>query len=314
MSTPLAIPRREFLRRTAGLGAAVLTGTAAFPRLAFAQGAGESADLAIVEGADYFNNTLKAVELLGGMKRFVTPGARVGLLINAPRWWTKPGSFTSPEVSLAAVKLCADAGAREIVPIIDPAGGYWKRSPRAPGLARELALVKENPGGWVDVDIPNGRSLQKATVNKALLECDVFINLPISKNHEGTGFSGCLKNYMGACRSSTNHFFHKGSGTGGGYADLAFLSQCIADVNLVRKPNLCICDSTEFLLTNGPAGPGEIRVARKVVAGTDPVAVDAYCCTLLGLRPAQVLMIVMAFKHGIGQIDWSKLAVREAKI
>lgn len=308
------IPRREFLRRSACFGALALTGASALPRLASAAGAEETAALAIVEGADYFNDTVKAVELLGGMKRFVARGASVGLLINAPGWWTKPGSFTSPEVSLAAVKLCADAGAREIVPIINSASGYWKRTPRSNDYARELALIKANPGNWMEVEIPKGRSLKKAEVNKVLLDCDVFINLPISKNHEGTGFSGCLKNMMGACSSSTNRFFHKGSGSGGGYADVAFLSQCIADVNLVRKPDLCICDSTEFLLTNGPAGPGELRQARKVVAGTDGVAVDAYCSTLLGLRPAQVLMIVMAFKHGIGQIDWTKLAVKTATV
>jgi len=310
MSMDPAVPRREFLRRSAGWSAVVLAGASAVPRLAAAAVA-ETADLAIVEGADYFSDALKAVELLGGMKRFVAPGARVGLLINAPSWWTKPGSFTSPEVSLAAVKLCADAGAREIVGIVNPAGGYWERTPRASGFAKELALVKPNPGGWKEVDIPKGRSLKKAEVNRALLDCDVFINLPIAKNHEGTGFSGCLKNMMGACSHSTNRFFHNGSGAGG-YEDVAFLSQCIADVNLVRKPDLCICDATEFLLTNGPAGPGEIRRAQKVVAGTDAVAVDAYCSTLVGLRPAQVLMIVMAHKYGQGQIDWSKLVVKTA--
>jgi uncharacterized protein (DUF362 family) len=236
------------------------------------------------------------------------------LLLNAPPWWKKPGSFTSPAVALAAVKLCADAGAREIVQIIDLPDGYWGRTPRSADHAKELALVKPNSGEWVEVDIPKGRALKRAEVNKALLDCDVFINLPISKNHEGTGFSGCLKNMMGACSGKTNRFFHKGSGAAGEYTDVAFLSQCIADVNLVRKPDLCICDSTEFLLTNGPAGPGEIRKARKVVAGTDAVAVDAYGSTLLGLRPAQVLMIVMASQHGLGQIDWAKLAVQDVKI
>jgi len=37
-----------------------------------------------VEGPDYFNSTLKAVDLLGGMGRFVKPGSTVGLLANSP--------------------------------------------------------------------------------------------------------------------------------------------------------------------------------------------------------------------------------------
>ncbi len=307
------IPRREFLRRSACLGAA-LTGAAVLPRLAAAAGAVEFADLAIVEGADYFAATLKAVELLGGMRRYVPAGARVGILLNAPRWWTRPGSFTSPAVALAVVELCAEAGAREVVTIIDPPHGYWERTPLSAVHAKALALVKANPGKWTEVDIPKGRVLKRAEVNQALLDCDVFINVPISKNHEGTGFSGCLKNMMGACAGKTNRFFHNGSGAAGEYADVTHLSQCIADVNLVRKPGLCVCDSTEFLLTNGPAGPGEIRRARQVIAGADPVAVDAYGCTLLGLRPADVAMITMAAAHGLGQIDVARLAVRKATV
>ncbi len=307
------MPRREFIRRAAGLGAA-LTGAVLLPRLAAAAGPGEAADLAVVEGADYFAAALKAVDLLGGMRRFVPSGARVGILLNAPRWWTKPGSFTSPEVGLAVVKLCADAGAREVVTIMDPPGGYWGRPSRAAGLAKELALVKPNGGQWVEVAIDRGRSLKRAEVNKALLDCDVFINIPISKHHEGSGFTGCLKNFMGALAGKTNRFFHSGSGAAGEYSDVAFLSQCIADANLIRKPDLCVCDSTEFLVTNGPAGPGEVRRARQVVAGADPVAVDAYACTLLGLRSADVAMIAMAAAHGIGQMDTTRLAVRRATL
>jgi len=305
--------RREFLRRTAGWGAAVLTGTAVLPRLARAAATAGTADLAIVEGADYFADTLKAVDLLGGMRRFVPPRTRVGLLINAPGWWSKPGSFTSPEVALAAVKLCADAGARELVLLNSLAAGYWRRSPRAAGLTRELSLVRDRVDEWTEVDLPQGKALKTATVNKALLECDVFLDLPIVKNHEGTGFTGCLKNYMGATSGRTNRFFHNGSGKNG-YEDVTSLSQCIADIALVRKPDLCLCDATEFLLTNGPAGPGEIRAAHQVVAGTDPVAVDAYASTLLGLKPTQVAMIVMAFRNGVGQIDWTKLRVQLARL
>ncbi|WP_394698577.1 hypothetical protein [uncultured Desulfobacter sp.] len=45
-----------------------------------------------------------------------------------------------------------------------------------------------------------------------------------------------MKNMMGLTSSSTNHFFHFGSGSSGWYDDPKFLSQCIANVNLVRRP------------------------------------------------------------------------------
>ncbi|WP_394699277.1 DUF362 domain-containing protein [uncultured Desulfobacter sp.] len=49
-------------------------------------------------------------------------------------------------------------------------------------------------------------------------------------------FTGTMKNMMGLTSSSTNHFFHFGSGSSGWYDDPKFLSQCIANVNLVRRP------------------------------------------------------------------------------
>lgn len=309
--------RREFLQRTTLLGVAALAG----PHLAPAASPANQAqtpttqppDVAVVEGADSFAATLRAVELAGGIGRFVKPGAKVGLLINAPGWWRKPGSFTSPDVTLAVLQLCLDAGATEITYLIDPADDYWARTPLGVRYPNLTAAGRKNPGEWAEVEIPRGVSLKKAKVNRAYLDCEVLINLPIAKHHAGTGFSGCLKNTMGACHRSTNQFFHNGSGAKGEYEDLTFLSQCIADVNLLRRPTLNVCDGTEFLLTNGPAGPGELRQAHKVIVGVNPVSVDAYGCTLLGLTAAKVAMIGLAAAHGLGEPNLAKLTVRELK-
>jgi uncharacterized protein (DUF362 family) len=82
---------------------------------------------------------------------------------------------------------------------------------------------------------------------------------------------------------------------------------------LVRKPELCVSDATEVLKTGGPAGPGEIIKPMKVFAGVDPVAMDAYGSTLLGLKPESILSTVMAGKHGIGNADLKNVNVKEAK-
>jgi hypothetical protein len=75
---------------------------------------------------------------------------------------------------------------------------------------------------------------------------------------------------MGVNANASNQFFHAGSGAKSEYADVPFLAQCVADLNTLRKPDLCVADATEFLLTNGPAGPGELRRLDKVILGTDP--------------------------------------------
>jgi uncharacterized protein (DUF362 family) len=317
--------RREFLRNAALLGASALVGAKLVPNLLAEQtstvaqktavpSATGLPDLSVVEGPDAFASTLRAVEQLGGIGKFVKPGAKVGLLINAPGWWRKPGSFTSPDVVLAMIQLCLDAGAAGITYVIDPGSGYWTRTPLGEKHPKLTAAPQKNPGLWADVEIPHGVSLKKAKVNRTALDCDSLINLPITKHHAGTGYTGCLKNFMGACHRDTNQFFHNGSGAKGDYEDVIFLSQCIADVNLVRRPDLNLCDSTEFLVTNGPAGPGELKRANKVIAGRSSVSTDAYGCTLLGLSADKVAMIGMAAAHGLGESNLAKLAVSEVKL
>ena len=66
---------------------------------------------------------------------------------------------------------------------------------------------------------------------------------------------------------------------------VAHLEQLIVDLNKALKPALNVVDATEFIVTNGPFGPGELLKPRKVVAGTDPVAVDAYCASLWACGP-----------------------------
>ncbi len=312
--------RRDFLRRTALLGAAALAGSRLAPRaLANLPESPTSAPVAAgavvaVESTDAFAATLRAVTELGGIGRFVKPGAKVGLLINAPNWWRKPGSFTTPDLTLAVLQLCREAGAAEVTYVIDPASDYWTRTPRGAQYPELVALGRKNPGEWVEVEIPRAVTLKTAKVNRAFLDCEVLINLPIAKHHGGTGYTGCLKNIMGACHRSTNKTFHTNGGDKDEGDDITHLSQCIADVNLLRRPDLNIVDGTEFLLTNGPAGPGEIKRANKVVAGTDPVAVDAYACTLVGLTADKVAMIGLAAKHGLGNPDLTKASLREVRL
>ena len=176
-------------------------------KLAFAEG---KVDLAVVKGADYFKNTIKAVEILGGMGRFVSKQSKVGLLINSP--WEHPGSYVNPEITLAVIQMCRDAGAKEIGVFKSLGNAYWRSSARSEKFRDEIKTYDPWKAGILEVSIRGGRSLKKAEVAKGLLDCDVFINIPIAKDHTGVRFTGTMKNMMGATSYSTNRFFHSGSG------------------------------------------------------------------------------------------------------
>ena len=305
-----AMKRRDFMRAGAVAGAAALAGGLVDPRRLGAQKA-PMPDLAVVTGADPFLAVGKGLDALGGIKRFVPAGSSVGLLINAPLWWKRPGSHTHPDLALAVIVASLEAGAKEIHYLIDPLAGYWKRAPLAAKYEKEIGAVKKCSRNYVEKEVARNKTLKKTSVVKEFLDCDVLINLPIIKHHVGVGMSGNLKNLMGANADASNRFFHAGSGAKGEYDDVPFLAQCVADLNTLRKPDLCVADATEFLLTNGPAGPGELRRLDKVILGTDPVAVDAYGAPLVGLKAADVLMIAKSAEWGLGQMDVTKLKVKE---
>jgi uncharacterized protein (DUF362 family) len=300
--------RRDFIKRSMAAGVATIAGSFTLPTALYGQPLPSTLNLSVVNGINYFENTVKAVEMLGGINKFVTKGSSVGLLINSP--WNKPGTYTNPDVALAVLKMCVDAGAGKIYSIENASSGYWKRTSKYDSFKDEIKLVQSG-GEKKKVPIKNGKSLKEAEISKTMLECDILINIPVVKNHQGTNFTCNLKNAMGACSHQTNGYFHQGGGGKGFYDDPDFLSQCIADLQLVRTPNLCVVDASEFVLTNGPAGPGELRKANKIIAGTNCVSVDAYCSTLLDLKPIDVSMIRFANQHGLGEMDLSNLTLQE---
>ncbi|HTY00957.1 MAG TPA: DUF362 domain-containing protein [Bacteroidota bacterium] len=255
---------------------------------------------------------MKAIDALGGMQRFVKKGNTVALLINAT--FDGRAASTNPDIPLAVMKMCQDAGAREIWLLKQTGSAYWRRSSQYPRLKADVDTMRYEDE-FKEVKIDQGKSLKSAEVAARLLSCDVFINLPIIKDHEGTRFTGNLKNMMGACSSSTCRRFHFGDSSvlnvfKGYYSNPELLAQSIADVNLIRRPNLCVVDATEILATNGPAGPGEVRKPREVIVSTSCVAADMYASRHLGLDWQELLVIRDAIDHGYGPKSLKEVSIR----
>jgi uncharacterized protein (DUF362 family) len=76
------------------------------------------------------------------------------------------------------------------------------------------------------------------------------------------------------------------------------------------RPHLTILDAVRILLTNGPKGPGRTEDRRLVVAGADPVAVDAYGASLFGMAPGQIGHIRLAAAAGLGEMDLKRIKVK----
>ncbi len=308
--------RRDFIKKSAGTGAAALVaGGLVWPRTK--DGRSQTAipefpDVAVVKGEDYLANTRKAVDLVGGMARFVRKGARVAILPNTQS--AHPGTFTKPDIVRAVVRMCKAAGAVEINCLSWLPEKFWTATGLAAVLKEEGAELKiidlKAEALFRPVAIPNGKILREAMIMRDYFDNDLLINLPITKDHAGNKFTGAMKNMMGLNFAAVNRTFHSGDFKTKP-DDIDRLDQCIADLNLAVKPALSIVDATEIILTNGPFGPGELSKPLKIVAGVDRVAVDSYCATIRGLKGEEILMIKKGFEHRLGQIDLKKVRIQE---
>ena len=103
------INRRQFIKKSTAIGVSSVLGGSFIPKPA----TGHSViDIAVVKGVDYFKNAKRAVELLGGMQRFVPKNSKVALLPNPQS--NNPGTYTKPEIVRAAIQMCKEAGAKEV--------------------------------------------------------------------------------------------------------------------------------------------------------------------------------------------------------
>jgi len=301
------IGRRKFLGLFTAAGSLALIPSILWDQVKASSILNKVPDIVLVKSTDYYKAAVEAVNMLGGISKFVRPGSKVGLLINGA--FQNKGTITNPDVALAVVKMCYDAGASELIIFRASEKTYWSKAVNYESHVGLLEKVKHSHE-LQKLTIAKGIILKEVEVAKEITEIDTFINIPVSKQHGGSFITCCLKNMMGIASRNTDVYFHSPE-KDKGLTGEEHLAQCIADLNLIRKPDLCIVDSTVYITTNGPFGPGEIRQDDKVMAGTDPVAIDALFAKIFGYERGIVLSTEYAAKHGIGEADLTKVIIEE---
>ncbi|MFH1143110.1 MAG: DUF362 domain-containing protein, partial [Candidatus Eisenbacteria bacterium] len=282
------IDRRAFLKSSAVLGAQVVLAANGLER-AGARPADRPlpdlpCDLAVAKGDSPEKNCLAALDALGGMPRFVRPGDRVVIKPN-PVGSNPPEDAinTHPDMLGAVVRECMRAGAKEVIAISHDG----MRSFVATGLRRVIeengGSVKalEEVGQFREVVVPRGKILRSEHVAADILDSDVFINMPIAKHHAGSEVTLSMKNLMGINWDRIR--FHRTD-----------LHQCIAELAATVRADLILMDANYVLMTNGPVGPGEVRRGRQVIAGVDPVAIDAFTTRAFWTDPGTIRHIRIA--------------------
>jgi uncharacterized protein (DUF362 family) len=265
--------RRKFLKTLAAAGAVSLIDFSPLKQLLASgtMGTTSADDLVAVMGGEPEAMLERSLNELGGIGRFVRSGNRVVLKPNIG-WDRRPemGANTNPQLVAAMVRLCREAGARE-VQVFDHTCDDWVRTYANSGIkaAVEAAggtmLPANTENYYVDYDLPNGLKLKRMKVHRAIVDCDVWFNMPVLKHHDSGRMTSAMKNMMGIAWDRGE--FHR-----------VDLMQCIADsCTMAKQPALNIVDAYRVLKQNGPQGRtvGDSVTLKTLIVSPDMVAADS---------------------------------------
>lgn len=299
--------RREFLRYHLLGTLWMASGAGLFlPRQSFADGVPY---LGVAKGSPG-PATRAAVDLLGGIKKFVKPGNRVVIKPNMS--FASPperASNTHPDVVKELAVLCKEAEASKIL-VLDNTLGPAERCLENSGIRDACRTIEENmvfnlddEDLYEEIKIPNAKSMRRNEVMKEVLKADVLIAAPVAKSHSGAGVSLSMKGMMGLIYNrGAMHWSYD-------------LHTSIVDLCTVVKAHLTVIDATRVLSTNGPGGPGKVLKENTVIASTDMVAADAFTVASFEwygrkYKPKQVRHIREAHERGLGRMDIENLKIK----
>jgi len=265
--------------------------------------------ISIVKGADRTATLRKAVELLGGIERFVRPGETVVIKPNVA--FARPpiiGSTTAPQLVAEIARLCLKARAKKVLvvdnPINDPASCFSVSgiAAAARGAGAEIILPKDSL--FAHVTLEKGRLIKNWPVFYGPLgKADKLIGIAPVKDHHRAGASMTMKNWYGLLGGRRN-IFHQDINT------------IIAELSMLVKPTLVILDGTEVMVTNGPTGGSisDLKRTNTLIASCDQVAADSFGAELLGLRTSDLPYLRKAQAAGSGTTDYESLKPLRADI
>lgn len=270
-------------------------------------------DIAIVKG-DTVKGVSKAIEMLGGIQKFLTPGQTVLLKPNAS--FPNPpeyGSTTDPLVLKSICEIVLEAGAKMVLVVDNTMTNSdlcFERNgtkKALEGLEQVKLISPKIESHYIEVPVPNGKAVKTVKIAKLLKRTGLIINVPCAKSHTATNVSFGFKNLMGLIWD--RKYFHQGTD----------LHLAIAELGSVIRPHLTIIDATRALVTNGPTGPGKVQDLNTIIASTDPVAADAYATSIVNwnnrtYNPNSIQHLEHASKLGLGEINISKLITREESV
>lgn len=243
----------------------------------------------------------EALDLLGGMSKFIQPGDTVLIKPNQTVFYSaEEGCTTDPLVVGALIRLAKEAGARR-VQVGESSGGFFS-SRECMNITGMAAIAEQEGAELIDlgsdrtpnrtVPVPKGRVIHEVPLPAPLLDADVIIDAPKAKNHHIEPISCAMKNWVGTVNQNWRNHHH---------GDLDMIERFV-DIMTVITPKLVVVDGLI-------AGEGDGPIADQphwlgcIIASSDPVATDVTVCRLMGHDWKKLNFARDGAKQGFGVLD-----------
>jgi uncharacterized protein (DUF362 family) len=150
-------------------------------------------------------------------------------------------------------------------------------------------------------------------VTNTIVNCDVLISVPVMKTHGNAGMTAVFKNYIGTAPremyagsgwwNANLHNWHSIDGN---------IDPAICDLAAFHPPDFAVVDGIRGLqYTEHNNGRADQMIRRNVIlAGEDPVAVDAMVSEVMGYTPGDMNYLLFAAARGMGTFDPHFITVR----
>ena len=260
--------------------------------------------------AEFSDTSLKIVE--GMLDEALSPfdirglvsGKRVLVKPNfvRPNYRFNPAVASDPRAVLALGKIVLDAGAAEVWIGDNPGVGLTFREaladiPRSDEWEeRGFKIFCYDDHPQLEIELPQASLFRRMIVPEPLLNFDVFINLSKIKMHMHVGASLGIKNLYGLVCDEQRMTFHRQD-----------VNRKVVEILQRFTPDLTVLEGIWALEGQAPICGEPVKDFNTVVAGSNPVAVDAVGSEIMGITPTELATTRLANRTGLGPLNLDEI-------
>nr|WP_319538501.1 DUF362 domain-containing protein [uncultured Methanospirillum sp.] len=258
------------------------------------------------DGDQVYQAVEKAIDLTGGISRYLKPGMHVlvkpNLLMGAE---PAKAVCTHPAVLKAVCTIITGLGCT--VTVADSPGAGIPYKPKNLLKAYDLAEytgIGTLPGVTLNEDtssrtvsFPDGFFVKQFEIISPILDADAVVVVSKLKTHIYTGLTGATKNMFGAIPGLDKPPYHARM------QDPSLFGKMLLDLNRCVKPVLQVMDAVEIMEGDGPMAGTPAKLGT-ILASPNYIALDIVAARLIGFDPLSIGSIKAAGEQGLIDENW----------